>query len=247
MTQKLIEKTFKIVLNSKKDKKVKKRKDKEGSSLIEGSVNEANNVNVNVNNGNNENIANESTVSGLNTSTNISNSINNKAKGNQVENGKIDDETMNEGSINNNNSLNKNNNTNSNTKVNTNANKSITTPVTANEENIKKKQSNLNSKAAEESEEDPDDSKFISSSERERLSERVKRLANDGLASLVRLVQKECPSSIEDLDDEKLLIKIPCLDRKTYEQINQLIDTFLRVRETNQENLGNKRVKDKNF
>jgi hypothetical protein len=111
-------------------------------------------------------------------------------------------------------------------------------------ETIKKQLSSITKELLDD--ESPDDSKFISLLEREQLSCRVKRLANDGLASLVRLVQKECPSSIEDVDDEKLMIKITDLDRKTYEQINQLIDTFLRVRETNQENLGNKRARDKN-
>ena len=72
----------------------------------------------------------------------------------------------------------------------------------------------------------------ISVKERMFLLERVKKLSNDGLASviiifcllisqLVRLIQKECPSSIEDLDSEKLQIKLDCLDKKTNDQINQ--------------------------
>jgi hypothetical protein len=67
---------------------------------------------------------------------------------------------------------------------------------------------------------DPHDSLHTSSKEREKLAERIKCLANDGLASVVRLVQKECPNCIEDLNDEKLMIRITEIDRKTYEQIN---------------------------
>ena len=69
--------------------------------------------------------------------------------------------------------------------------------------------------------EDLRDSRHISTKEREVFAERVKKLANDGLASVVRLIQKECPSSIHDLNDDKLMIKITEIDRKTYEQINQ--------------------------
>ncbi len=57
--------------------------------------------------------------------------------------------------------------------------------------------------------------------ERGQISEKVKLLANDGLASLVRLIQEECPNSIEDVDDEYLQIKLSDLEKKTYDQINQ--------------------------
>lgn len=100
--------------------------------------------------------------------------------------------------------------------------------------------------AKDEEDEDPADSKYLSTGEREKLALRVRRLANDGLASLVRLIQKDCPNSIEEnFSQEKLKIDLTEVDRKTYEQINALIDTFLKVRETNQENLGNKRARDK--
>jgi molybdenum cofactor biosynthesis enzyme MoaA len=57
---------------------------------------------------------------------------------------------------------------------------------------------------------------------------------------LVRLIQKECASALEDIDNEKLQIRIDSLDRKTFEQINQLIDTLSKVRETNGDNIGKK-------
>lgn len=82
----------------------------------------------------------------------------------------------------------------------------------------------------------------LSSYEKVMLSNRVKKLQNDGLASLVRLVQKECPDSIKESDDN-IEIFLASLDRKTYEDINRLIDTFLRVKETNQENLEQKKGK----
>ena len=72
--------------------------------------------------------------------------------------------------------------------------------------------------------------------EKVNLSSLVKKLQNDGLVSLVRLVQKDCPGSIKETDDN-IEILLGNLDRKTYLQMNRLISTFLKVKEKNQENL----------
>ena len=72
--------------------------------------------------------------------------------------------------------------------------------------------------------------------EKVNLSNLVKKLQNDGLVSLVRLVQKDCPGSIKETDDNIEII-LESLDRKTYLQMNRLISTFLKVKERNQENL----------
>ena len=68
------------------------------------------------------------------------------------------------------------------------------------------------------------------------LSNLVKKLQNDGLVSLVRLVQKDCPNAIKETEDNIEII-LQSLDRKTYLQMNRLISTFLKVKEKNQENL----------
>ena len=72
--------------------------------------------------------------------------------------------------------------------------------------------------------------------EKINLSNLVKKLQNDGLVSLVRLVQKDCPNSIKETDDNIEII-LESIDRKTYLQMNRLISTFLKVKEKNQENL----------
>ena len=72
--------------------------------------------------------------------------------------------------------------------------------------------------------------------EKVNLSNLVKKLQNNGLVSLIRLVQKDCPSSIKETDDN-IEILLGNLDRKTYLQMNRLISTFLKVKERNQENL----------
>ena len=72
--------------------------------------------------------------------------------------------------------------------------------------------------------------------EKVNLSNLLKKLQNNGLVSLIRLVQKDCPSSIKETDDN-IEILLGNLDRKTYLQMNRLISTFLKVKERNQENL----------
>ena len=72
--------------------------------------------------------------------------------------------------------------------------------------------------------------------EKVNLSSLVKKLQNDGLVSLVRLVQKDCPRCIKETDDNIEIIW-GSLDRKTYFQMNRLISTFLKVKEKNKENL----------
>ena len=76
----------------------------------------------------------------------------------------------------------------------------------------------------------------LTGKEKINLSNLVKKLQNDGLVSLVRLVQKDCPNSIKETDDNIEII-LESIDRKTYLQMNRLISTFLKVKEKNQENL----------
>lgn len=81
----------------------------------------------------------------------------------------------------------------------------------------------------------------LSGMEKVNLSNLIKKLQNDGLVSLVRLVQKTCPQSIRE-NEENIEIILADIDRKTYEQMKRLINTFLKVKETNQENLENKKL-----
>lgn len=112
-----------------------------------------------------------------------------------------------------------------------------------NEESKKPEEIEKKEEVTPEEEEDKNDNgNGLTGYEKVTVSNRVKKLQNDGLASLVRLVQKECPNSIKESDDN-IEIVLGSLDRKTYEQINRLIDTFLRVKETNQENLEQKKNK----
>ena len=71
-----------------------------------------------------------------------------------------------------------------------------------NEESKKPEEIEKKEEVTPEEEEDKNDNgNGLTGYEKVTVSNRVKKLQNDGLASLVRLVQKECPNSIKESDD----------------------------------------------
>ena len=57
-----------------------------------------------------------------------------------------------------------------------------------------------------------------------KLIESIREQTNEGLTQIVKIILKECPKGIEDIDNEKLQIKIDLLDYRTYELINQYVE-----------------------
>jgi hypothetical protein len=53
------------------------------------------------------------------------------------------------------------------------------------------------------------------------LSERVRRVSHETMAQIVLLVQKECPPAYEEIDDERIQVKVDKLDRDTFIKINE--------------------------
>ena len=64
----------------------------------------------------------------------------------------------------------------------------------------------------------------LSFAQKTKLIENIKELTNDILTQIVKIILRECPKGIEDIDTEKLQIKVDLLDSKTYEIINQIIE-----------------------
>ena len=60
--------------------------------------------------------------------------------------------------------------------------------------------------------------------EKTKLVETVREISNDGLTQIVKIILKECPKAIEDIDNEKLQIKVDLLDKKTLDSINQYLE-----------------------
>ena len=60
--------------------------------------------------------------------------------------------------------------------------------------------------------------------EKTKLIENIREQPNEGLTQIVKIILKECPKGVEDIDDEKLQIKIDMLDYRTYDLINQYLE-----------------------
>ena len=68
------------------------------------------------------------------------------------------------------------------------------------------------------------ESNNLSFAQKTKLIENIRELSNDVLTQIIKIILKDCPKGIEDIDSEKLQIKVDLLDHKTYENINQIID-----------------------
>lgn len=60
------------------------------------------------------------------------------------------------------------------------------------------------------------------------LTDRIRNLSNEGIAKVVNLIKKDCPRGIEDIDSEKLQIKLDLLDLSTYTNLMNLIENSLK-------------------
>ena len=67
----------------------------------------------------------------------------------------------------------------------------------------------------------------LSLQEKISLTEGVRKLSNEGLSAFVKLVQTQCPSAFEDLDAEKVQVRVDMLDRNTYESLSTLVNKFI--------------------
>ena len=68
------------------------------------------------------------------------------------------------------------------------------------------------------------ESQSLTITEKSKLIDSIREQSNEGLTQIVKIILKECPKSIEDIDSEKLQIKIDMLDYRTYDLINQYLD-----------------------
>ena len=57
-----------------------------------------------------------------------------------------------------------------------------------------------------------------------KLIENIRDLPNDILTQIIKIILKDCPKGIEDIDSEKLQIKVDLIDHKTYENVIQIIE-----------------------
>ena len=66
--------------------------------------------------------------------------------------------------------------------------------------------------------------------EKIELADKMRNLSNEDLTHVVKLIMKECAKAIEDIDNEKLQIKVDLIDRKTY---NNILETISKIKKNN--------------
>ena len=57
----------------------------------------------------------------------------------------------------------------------------------------------------------------------------MRRLTNEGLTRLVKKVKDICPQALEDVDENKLHIKVDEIDKESFEKLDQLVEDNLKV------------------
>ena len=79
--------------------------------------------------------------------------------------------------------------------------------------------------SGDETEEDEAD--FIPFEQKVVFAEDVRKLENEGLTKFVRLIKEHWPSAIDDVDSEKLQVKIDAIDRETFDRAKNLVNECL--------------------
>lgn len=88
-----------------------------------------------------------------------------------------------------------------------------------------KKNDNASAEGPEEEEEE--ESEEVPFEKKVAFTEKVRRLTNDGLTRLVKKCKDLCPQAIEDVDSEKLHIKVDMIDKVSFDSLSTLVDENL--------------------
>ncbi len=58
-------------------------------------------------------------------------------------------------------------------------------------------------------------------------SDKVKRLTNEGLTQMVQHIQTLIPTSISDMENDKIQIKVDDFDRETFGKIQEYVEELI--------------------
>ena len=78
---------------------------------------------------------------------------------------------------------------------------------------------NLKAKAEQENSQNQ-----LTEADRLKLADMIKKQSNEGLTQIVKIILKSCPDGIEDIDNDKLQIKIDFLTYKEFNLIKEYIE-----------------------
>jgi len=80
----------------------------------------------------------------------------------------------------------------------------------------------------EEDEEEEEAADEVPFEKKVQFTEKVRRLTNEGLTRLVKKVKDICPQALEDVDDQKLHIKVDEIDKDAFDKLESLVDDNLK-------------------
>lgn len=75
--------------------------------------------------------------------------------------------------------------------------------------------------------EDEEESEDVPFEKKVNFTEKVRRLTNEGLTKLVKKVKDLCPKALEDVDEQKLHIKVDDIDKDSFDKLDALVDENL--------------------
>lgn len=66
-----------------------------------------------------------------------------------------------------------------------------------------------------------DSTSLVSFDEKLEMSEKLRKVTPDILAAYVKLVQTECPEALQELDKERIHIKLDSLDKPIFDKLSE--------------------------
>ena len=84
----------------------------------------------------------------------------------------------------------------------------------------KKKEENKKGGVDSENEDEEEEVEEVPFEKKVNFTEKVRRLTNEGLTKLVKKVKEVCPQALEDVDEQKLHIKVDEIDKDSFEKLD---------------------------
>jgi hypothetical protein len=85
----------------------------------------------------------------------------------------------------------------------------------------------IDNSGAEDKSDNDSDAEEVSFELKVQFTEKVRRLTNDGLTRLVKMVKNRCKDALEDVDSEKLHIQVDKIDKDSFDALSKLVDENL--------------------
>lgn len=87
-------------------------------------------------------------------------------------------------------------------------------------EESKKEKTDKRSDGEKDEEDEEDDADEVPFEEKVKFTEKVRRLTNEGLTKLVKKIKEVCPEALDDVNAEKLHIKVDSIDKESFAKLD---------------------------